>query len=338
MKNSVYWNKRLGDEINGMMDETMRKLQELQKAYNEAYRYLTKEADKIFRTFALKNKLSLGEARCILERAANFPTNLAGLKRAANNFDIVFPNSSKVIAELEAPAYAARIARLEELMKNVGKQAKELGLKEKEITGAHYQKIVQDAYYQRMYDLQQMSGFGFQVPPLSQERIDAIVNSKFLGSDFSSRIWVNTDALAKRLRADLLAGALTGRSPAYLAQDLAKSLGVSLSNAARLAYTETAYMHSRATLAGYEDAEVDEYEIQVGFDERTCEHCGKMDGKRFKTSDAKPGENMPPFHPNCRCNTVMALDKSLKAQLEKRAKDPLTGETVMVPGDMTFEE
>lgn len=338
MKNATYWNKRFADEINGMMGETERKIRELQKAYDEAYKQLTKEAEKIFRTFTLKNTLTAGEARCILDRAANFPSNLSDLRRAINNFNLVFPDGQKVMAELEAPAYAARIARLEELMKNVEVQAKALGLEEQRITGTQYQKLVQDAYYQRMFDLQQMSGLGFSVPPLSQERIDQIINSKFLGSNFSRRIWANSESLSKRLRSDLLVGALTGRSPIYLAEDLAKSFNVGINQAARLAYTETAYMHSKATLAGYEDAGVEEYEIQVGFDEKTCEHCGKMDGKVFKTSEAKPGYNMPPFHPNCRCNTVMALDADLKAKLEKRAKDPLTGENVIVPGNMTFEE
>lgn len=38
--------------------------------------------------------------------------------------------------------------------------------------------------------------------------------------------------------------------------------------------------------------------------ERTCDTCGALDGRRFKVDDAEPGVNYPPIHPNCRCTTV----------------------------------
>ena len=38
--------------------------------------------------------------------------------------------------------------------------------------------------------------------------------------------------------------------------------------------------------------------------ERTCDTCGGLDGRRFKVSDAEPGVNYPPIHLNCRCTTV----------------------------------
>ncbi|MCL2638160.1 MAG: phage tail tip lysozyme [Oscillospiraceae bacterium] len=36
-----------------------------------------------------------------------------------------------------------------------------------------------------------------------------------------------------------------------------------------------------------------------------CARCSALDGKKIKISDAKAGENLPPLHPNCRCEVVV---------------------------------
>ena len=36
-----------------------------------------------------------------------------------------------------------------------------------------------------------------------------------------------------------------------------------------------------------------------------CARCSALDGKKIKISDAKAGENLPPLHPNCRCEIVV---------------------------------
>ena len=51
----------------------------------------------------------------------------------------------------------------------------------------------------------------------------------------------------------------------------------------------------------YEEAGLDEYEILSAQDERTCPICSKLNGKRFKLSEAEAGVNFPPLHSNCRC-------------------------------------
>ena len=54
----------------------------------------------------------------------------------------------------------------------------------------------------------------------------------------------------------------------------------------------------------YKEAGVAEYEYMAAVNERTCDTCGALDGRRFKVDDAEPGVNYPPIHPNCRCTTV----------------------------------
>ena len=49
------------------------------------------------------------------------------------------------------------------------------------------------------------------------------------------------------------------------------------------------------------------YRIRTNGD--NCKECTTLDGKIFPVSDAKLGENIPPFHPNCDC-TIEVLNES----------------------------
>lgn len=71
---------------------------------------------------------------------------------------------------------------------------------------------------------------------------------------------------------------------------------------------------------------------------RTCEECGALDGKIFPVTEAKVGVNYPPLHPNDRCTTVTAMSNEELSNLQRRARDPDTGETKLVPASMTYEE
>jgi len=44
------------------------------------------------------------------------------------------------------------------------------------------------------------------------------------------------------------------------------------------------------------------------------------------------------MHPRCRSTTIEALSPELMKKLERRARDPVTGELRTVPGDMTYRE
>ncbi len=44
------------------------------------------------------------------------------------------------------------------------------------------------------------------------------------------------------------------------------------------------------------------------------------------------------MHPNCRSTTIEELSPELMKKLERRARDPETGELMTVPGDMTYRE
>ena len=89
-----------------------------------------------------------------------------------------------------------------------------------------------------------------------------------------------------------------------MADNLRKRMKTSYSNAKRLVETETARVHEQAFLDSMKELEVDELEILATLDSRTSPICRRMDRKRVRVVDAKPGVTVPPFHCYCRSTTI----------------------------------
>lgn len=59
---------------------------------------------------------------------------------------------------------------------------------------------------------------------------------------------------------------------------------------------------------GYNDGDIDSYQILVALDDRTCEKCRRLHRKKFSLKGYKIGTTAPPFHIGCRCTTVAVID------------------------------
>lgn len=103
---------------------------------------------------------------------------------------------------------------------------------------------------------------------------------------------------------------------------------------ARTMITETAADSEAETL---EETGSDEYEFQAGLDERTCDICGMLDGKKFKLSEREAGVNCPPMHLNCRCTISAVLDPEFVRAAKRSARNG-DGSTYRVPASMTYTE
>ena len=60
--------------------------------------------------------------------------------------------------------------------------------------------------------------------------------------------------------------------------------------------------------------------------------------RRFPVKDARPGVNFPPMHPNCRCTTIPDMSEQVIAKIKRAARDPATGKSITVPGNMSYAE
>ncbi len=185
------------------------------------------------------------------------------------------------------------------LMKSLNKQLKALGGKEINITK---QKLL-DMYAITSSSVGKSIEFSGE---FNQKAAKEVINSIWCadGKHWSDRIWQNKAQLQVALEKGLVDCVSRGVSKDELVKTLMETFNVGYRKADRIARTELSYVQNKAAMNKYEEAGLDEYEILSAHDERVCEKCKAMNGKRFKIKDMVVGENFPPFHANDRCTIL----------------------------------
>ena len=91
-------------------------------------------------------------------------------------------------------------------------------------------------------------------------------------------------------------------------------------------------------IESYKETGIKKYRFLATLDIKTSEVCRNMDGKEFDVDKAVPGENLPPLHPWCRSTTISTMNKQVMDKLQRRARDPVTGKTYLIPANMNYNE
>lgn len=334
---SDYWSRRQAQRMFEYMAEAEEVADEISKLYLKSSRYLSYELDKIFSRFRRKHHLSEAEARRLLNKMQN-KASLDELKRVLSEEkdDAV---KAELLAELEAPAYQARLEHLQQKQNQIDMVMREVYGQEKVHNTSFYVDLANESFYKSMYDIQQRAGYGFSFSAVSAEKIDRVLNSRWSGMNYSDRIWRNTVGLAQTLKEELLLSLVTGRTDRETAEIIQNKFATGASNARRLVRTEASFLANEMEAESYKECGIDHYIYVATLDVRTCkEDCAPLDGKRFLLSERKIGENYPPMHPWCRCTTIADISNGDLAQMKRWARDPETGKTMYVPANMTYEE
>ena len=307
---------------------------EIAKLYQKSSGYLSAELDKIFERYKRKHHLTDAEAYRLLN-SLHDKTSLEELKEALRAGEGV---EKDILAELESPAYQARLNRLQELQNQLDVTMRNIYRQEKNINTSHYVDLANEAYYRSIFDIQQRTGLGFSFSTIDPAVIDKVINSKWSGANYSTRIWNNTQALAQDLKEELLVNLVTGRTDREVAEIIANKYAQGASNARRLVRTESCSLANQMEMQSYEECGIDKYRYVATLDLRTSPACRKLDGKVFTVSEQQPGKNCPPMHPWCRSTTICVIDEMDMAGMTRRARDPVTGKTNTVPADMTYKQ
>lgn len=135
------------------------------------------------------------------------------------------------------------------------------------------------------------------------------------GKSWSQRIWENVGLLKETLNEGLVQCVVTGKSPSNLKKVLQERFNVSYSRADALVRTELAHIQTQAAQQRYKDYGLQEVEVLIEKDNRTCEICEKHNGKRYPINGQMP----VPFHPRCRCCMIPVID----------SRKPVTAEEII---------
>lgn len=245
--------------------------------------------------------------------------------------------------ELDLEYYKHRISRLQALEWQVSLlMDKQIGY-DINLLEELMKSIYSDTYYRNIYTIQSAkNSFSANFARIDEEKLKAILQSGWKGSNFSERLWDNSvNNLPKLLSETLFRGISLG----YGADMLAKMARVKLKDFSkyqihRLVTTETAHITEIANLSSYRESGIKRVEWLATLESHTCDICRQLDGKKFDIEKAQKA----PQHPYCRCTLIpiTSYDKRIDSLFEsidnKRwNRTPKTGKGKIVKVN-TFDE
>lgn len=335
MNDQQYWENRAAWRMYDDMQKAEETADDIAKVYLQSSKYLQLQMEGVFEKYKTKHKLSDAEARRLLESmdSTTVQEMLQKLKNGESD-----RTKKELLAELEAPAYQARISRLMELQSQIDSVMQKVYQQEQQVSTAFYESLAKDAYYRSIFEIQKRSGLAFSFAHVSNKQIDRVLSMNWSGKHYSSRIWNNTGELAQTLKEELLVSLLTGRTERETAELVSDKFAAGAMQARRLVRTESCFVSGELTAKSYEECGIEKYRFLATLDLRTSKTCRDMDGKVFHVSERQQGVNYPPMHPWCRSTTISTVSDDELKKMERRAYNPKTGKTEFVPGSMTYGE
>lgn len=311
-------------------------IQKITAAYDNAIKDINSDIEDIVNNYKLSGDLSDKEVKRLLNTKIPNPIRKL-MQRILPRIES--ENIRKyLISRLNAEPYKTRITRLEALKQSCYINSKIIADVELRESTKLYTNTIKKAYYTNLFNIQKGLGIGFNVAKMPAETIQEILKNNWSGSHYSERIWHNTDVLANKLEEIITTGLMTGKSSRRMADELQDMTDCGKFAAERLIRTETTYISNMADMEAYEECDVDKYVFVATLDLRTSNVCREHDGKVYEVKKAIAGDNLPPLHPHCRSTTIAYFGEETLSNMERRARDPETGDTYKVPADMNYEE
>ena len=335
MSDNNYWEKRAVDLEKLSQDRADVDIMHVNKLFDGAVDIVEKQIEEIFGKYARDSGISQDAALRLLNEKQtetmrrNLMTALAQCQEEVAR--------QAILARLNAPAYAARISRLEALKDLIHAQAYKVG------SAAHYRltdrliDTYEQSYYRSIYDQQRRTETGFDFTKLADRDVQAAIATNWAGSNYSDRIWKNTKKLAQSLEEVITQGLMTGQSIRDMELALEARVVSERYKINRIIRTEVNHCCNQGTLMSYKAAGTLRYIYLATLDMRTSSICRSLDKEVFFVSKAKVGVNFPPMHPNCR-STTMAYPEDVIFPKERIARDPETNKNIHVPFDMSYAQ
>lgn len=306
------------------------------RIYRSASAQIVFSAQDIFEKYMTKHKLSKAEAWRFLNSFQD-KDSIQKLLLEIKNKDSG-KNKQELLKELEAPAYRARIERLQRLLQQVDTVMQNVYQQEQRFDTSFFEQLAENAYYRTIYNTQRKTGLGFSFSHVDQKQIERALRMNWSGKHYSKRIWKNTDDLAKTIKDELLVSLLTGRTDRETAAVITEKFGGGAIAARRLIRTESCFFASELTAQAYKECGIKKYRYVATLDLRTSKICRELDGEVFLVSERQAGKNYPPMHPWCRSTTISDIDDETLSRMTRAAYNPETGRTEKVPANMTYDE
>lgn len=245
-----------------------------------------------------KNQLKLSDktVKAINKQLLNYYGR--AMERVIRDFESVY---NKILATQEegktpTPADLYKLDKYWEAQAQMRRELQKLGDKEKQILS----KVFETHFFEIYYSFAIPGAAAFNT--IDTEVVQQLINGVWVadGKQWSQRVWENTERLAQTLNEELIHIVTTGKKDSDLKKVLVERFDVSYHRAQTLVRTEVAHIQTEAAKKRYQDYGIEYVEVLVDADERTCDLCKALIGKRWRTTETPP----LPVHPNERCCLV----------------------------------
>ncbi len=234
--------------------------------------------------------------------------------------------------------YTSRITNKQVIRSTINQEMNRLGKNEVEFDKLAFRDVIQNVGDRTLYDVSRGTGLDLSMNRLNSDDIDAIMSTRWSGEMFSQRVWNNTSVLGDRMKSVFTLQQLSNRPTSELMKELVDLSDVGQYACSRLIRTEANAMRSLTEQKVSKDLGLKKYRIIATLDMRTSEVCQEKDLTIGEWEGAEVGIDIPPFHPNCRSIAVDYFENEDYSKLERIAKDPVTGKTTYIPGNMTYDQ
>jgi len=315
----------------------------LKQKYNAAIRELEKQINAFYGEYADSAGLDISKIQKQLSRdkLKSFQAQIDEYIKWAK--DGIPDNTSKqaYIRKLQLLKAKVKVSRLEELKANLEYEIAKLVSDNYQEISEYMQEIYEDNYLKAIYEFNKDIGFSTSFVRPNTKAVENYLGRNINIANYSigeNGIWQKINQLTNLLNTRIPQGLILGQNPKKVAEIANKTMGTDYNNAVRLVRTEYNYTFNQATKDGYEECGVEQYQVVVALDERTCQTCGDWDLIVQEYDDIIVGTNYPPFHPNCRCTTIPYFDPEEYGKRKNRIARDENGKNYMVPADLTFNE
>ena len=282
----------------------------LEKEYQKTLREIDNRINWWIGKYADDNDIYIEQARQIVRE-----DDIKELKEKAKEYVKNKDLSPRANKEMRIYNLKMKIARDELLQKYIDLELAKLGTKE--------EKLLEDRIFnESIEELERQSGIlGKNLISDSKMKTIAkqIVNDSHTVAHFSDYIWTNIKELRNDLQNGLNRSILRGQNPNVWKSDLYKYFKRNVKKAEfyarRLAVTETAIAQTKAGLISAKENGYDK--VIVITEPGACKHCKPHDGDIIDIDEAEMGNNVPIWHPFCRCTVAAYYDNFYDLDIDK---------------------
>ena len=285
------------------------KIEDVEKEYKialeKAKQNINKELSRIGTTYMKDNTLNYHDALKLL-KGDDYKVWKKDLHDYMSEYNKLLKTApleaKKLFLEIETLSARSRMSHLDSLRAQIDMELMKVSSDINETTKNTLTSIYRDTYTEVTKDL----GINAIVSP---EKIKTVLDKPWSGSNFSQRLWSNTDKLAQTVKQEIVNGMIQGINLKTMSKRVSERFETAKKNdVERLLRTEVNYTLNQATLEGYKEAGIEKYEFSATLDSRTSQICSELHGEVFEIKKIAVGLNYPPMHPRCRSTTIPIID------------------------------